>query len=1154
MGKNNSLYSLSQQNNQHEKITAWFLGPKGENAELLQNLMQNVVREHAAFRADHYDKKDPPYITEEMKASDEYKDGVSSMESALEQLQERMHGSVPFFSQRYQAHMDWDTVMPANVGYFTALLYNQNNVATEGGPATCRLEKEVGEDLCGLLGFEKDSSWGHITADGSIANLESMWVARNLKFYPFAIQKALQANEKLTKAREELTVTICGDQGERKMRLVDCNEWELFNIRYDEIADLASKIIEICKLGENELDTYLSPYLLQNVGLPEYTKKYQLTSRMKVFVPVTRHYSWPKAGTLLGIGQDHVVGIPVDDNCRMDTGVLRQELIDCAKQHNPVMMVVAVIGSTEEGVVDNFSEILKIKKEAESMGLQFHLHGDAAWGGYLKTVMTQPGTDKGDVREERDFVPALPLSSYAQEQYESLRYADTITIDPHKAGFIPYPAGSLCYRNGKMRYAITFNADYIHSNPDDNMGIFGVEGSKPGAAAAAVWMAHRTIPLDNTGYGQILGECLFSAKIYYCYWLTLAEESDCFEIQTLVPLPKAIQAGTARLEGKEQILNFIRENIINKSNEEIAANPDALYFLQEVGADVLINSFIVNFKTDGILNHDLEKMNLLNNMLFDKFSITSVEQTVKEAPEYMLTLSKLNSSDYKAAFERICKEWDIQTGKDSYSLNFLINTILQPWPNDKAFVNDIMQIFKSGIEECVHSIQSGSDLGKNKCDSLKQDQIPEDLVEKIPSSIENANRTYYFLNNSYAGYADAGEKNQLFYWFFESSLGNTPDTPLIIWLNGGPGASSLAGLFLENGPFTMKDNGTLEPNPYSWHQKAHMLFWDQPVGTGYSCIDGYECVKTEEEMAEQFVNALLGFYKKHPEYKENPLYITGESYAGKYIPYIAAEINCRNVSGAGITLKGIALGDGWMIPEQQTKEQIEFAYMLGLIDTKQREQAEAMYQVFSKDLKEHNMSKAFEDGDGISNFLVKCGGGENIYDVRTWSDASIDSLKKYLTNEEVKKCIHASAEWAFSDAGSEVAENLMEDLMAPADKVIEKIINMGTEEASLYDVLLYTGNFDMSCGFTGTELLLRNAQLTGKEEWKNLKRLVWYREDKVHDTKITQGCIKSLGNLTQIEIPMSGHQVPLYQPEISREMIYNWIFKRKFLTYDPTEE
>jgi len=99
--------------------------------------------------------------------------------------------SVPFFSMRYQGHMNWDLTIPSMLGYFSAMLYNPNNVAFEGSTATTFLELLVGNDICQMLGYVIPkpgkagiSPWGHITCDGSVANIEAMWAARNLKFYP----------------------------------------------------------------------------------------------------------------------------------------------------------------------------------------------------------------------------------------------------------------------------------------------------------------------------------------------------------------------------------------------------------------------------------------------------------------------------------------------------------------------------------------------------------------------------------------------------------------------------------------------------------------------------------------------------------------------------------------------------------------------------------------------------------------------------------------------------------------------------------------------------------------------------------------------------------------------------------------------------------
>lgn len=104
------------------------------------------------------------------------------------------------------------------------------------------------------------------------------------------------------------------------------------------------------------------------------------------------------------------------------------------------------------------------------------------------------------------------------------------------------------------------------------------------------------------------------------------------------------------------------------------------------------------------------------------------------------------------------------------------------------------------------------------------------------------------------------------------------------------------------GPQQITENATLAENPHRLTKKYHLMAVDNPVGAGfaYTTTGGY--VKTELEMRTQFVYALRGFYAKHPEYKNNPLWITGESYGGKYVPNIAYEIatNAKEMPLQGI--------------------------------------------------------------------------------------------------------------------------------------------------------------------------------------------------------------------------------------------------------------
>ena len=103
--------------------------------------------------------------------------------------------------------------------------------------------------------------------------------------------------------------------------------------------------------------------------------------------------------------------------------------------------------------------------------------------------------DRGD-----NFIPQMPLSGYVEAQYNAIKYADTVTIDPHKAGYCLYPAGALAYRNGSMKYFISMKAPAVsHGNNHKEVGVFGLEGSKPGAAAAGVLLSHKvSVPILAT--------------------------------------------------------------------------------------------------------------------------------------------------------------------------------------------------------------------------------------------------------------------------------------------------------------------------------------------------------------------------------------------------------------------------------------------------------------------------------------------------------------------------------------------------------------------------------------------------------------------------------------------------------------------------------
>ncbi|RWS18690.1 putative serine carboxypeptidase CPVL-like protein, partial [Leptotrombidium deliense] len=159
--------------------------------------------------------------------------------------------------------------------------------------------------------------------------------------------------------------------------------------------------------------------------------------------------------------------------------------------------------------------------------------------------------------------------------------------------------------------------------------------------------------------------------------------------------------------------------------------------------------------------------------------------------------------------------------------------------------------------------------------------------------------------------------------------------PLLIWLQGGPGYSSLFGLFVENGPFHVTKGFKLKKRKYSWTKEYSMIYFDFPIGVGFSFTeheDGY--CKHNEQCIDDLYNALQQFYKLFPEMKSNDLYITGQSYGCKFITGLAHKIH--NEKNAGIKLKGLAIGGAFCDPPTHV-DHGENLYQFSLIDEKQKQ-------------------------------------------------------------------------------------------------------------------------------------------------------------------------------------------------------------------------
>jgi glutamate/tyrosine decarboxylase-like PLP-dependent enzyme len=449
--------------NSHSRLYSMFIGPKGENTDLLGSLLMYGLGQYKNWRRGYAPDDPSLYPDGGLFLNDE-----KELRQAFDELMKRLEKNLPYFHPRYAAQMIKDPTIPAILGYFIAMLTNPNNHAYEGGPATTELELEVIDDLIDLVGFE--SGWGHLTSGGSLANLEALWAVRDLRI------------------------------------------------------------------------------------------------KGKVFFSVASHLSWKKICAILNIAD--FVEIQVDCRYRLDLNRLESEL-----KQGTTMMVMANFGTTGCAAVDPIEELLTLR---EKYG--FHLHVDAAYGGYAKALLK--GEDGLILPREQ---VSSAVSDFVYRQSLALAFADSVTLDPHKHGLMPYGAGSILFRHEDLRQVILHSAPYTyHMAEKPNIGTYSLEGSRPGAAAAGCWLTHRLFPLHRSGIGLVLENTLRTAADLY----------DCINtipsLRPLTPPDLDILCFYHSAEGKAD--GPPRLSYMNSRTEEIykrlsVENPEAEFFFSKLIID-----------------------------------------------------------------------------------------------------------------------------------------------------------------------------------------------------------------------------------------------------------------------------------------------------------------------------------------------------------------------------------------------------------------------------------------------------------------------------------------------------------------------------------------------------------------------------------------
>lgn len=411
----------------------------------------------------------------------------------------------------------------------------------------------------------------------------------------------------------------------------------------------------------------------------------------------------------------------------------------------------------------------------------------------------------------------------------------------------------------------------------------------------------------------------------------------------------------------------------------------------------------------------------------------------------------------------------------------------------------------------------------------------------------------------YAGYVKVRPEDEkaLFYWFYEAQ-DHVSRRPLVLWLNGGPGCSSVAyGALQELGPFRVQKNESqLLLNKFSWNKVANILFVEAPVGVGFSYTNKSEDLQKlgDKITAEDSYDFLLSWFNKFPEFKSHDFYITGESYAGHYVPQLADLIFDRNklgTKGSFINLKGFMIGNAVINDPTDQVGLVEYAWSHAIISDQLYDailsdcdfksnissqscdiQVKALLQAYS-DIDIYNIYApvCFDSPDMTTsklNFSPPFFTRRDLWEKLPsgYDPCTENYVETFLNREDVQKALHANVtrlSYPYTTCSNVIRKwNDSPETVLPA---IQKLLKAGLR------IWIFSGDTDGRVPVTATRKSIKEMKMKVKEEWRS-----WFYRKQVGGWVVSYE-----GGLTFVTVRGAGHQVPMFAPAQSLSLFSHFL-------------
>lgn len=408
---------------------------------------------------------------------------------------------------------------------------------------------------------------------------------------------------------------------------------------------------------------------------------------------------------------------------------------------------------------------------------------------------------------------------------------------------------------------------------------------------------------------------------------------------------------------------------------------------------------------------------------------------------------------------------------------------------------------------------------------------------------------------AHSGYITTTRKilNSHLFFLHIRALESPSSAPLMLWLQGGPGLSSLFGQFLEIGPLGMDANGRLFHRKCSLQRQVNVVYLDQPVGAGFSYKKGLlGYANNLDDVATGVLEFLRQFLIMFPEYKDREFYIGGESYGARFTVGVAHAFHTRQKPRLELQLKGVILGAGFLGRLLKVADSSDFLYETSMISKKQHDKLEGEFQGMRKKATGPigkltallDLLRTIFTSEGKPTLFQRLTGYNN-HASALYTEKPENMLKyeAYVQTDKFKRAVHVGKSVTFQGAQDRVARKLASDYLTDISHKIEDLLKW-------FRVLFYTGQMDTLFPSRNLQDFFRSLNWTGAEEFRKKESTRWRVNKNSHSLS---GLVTHVENMTEVVLLGAGHYAAVDKPTAANRMMLVFIKGLKWKTSSETK-